>query len=149
MTTTNTTTRASAVITGRKGALTRGGAAIGASVAALAAWALLTGPLDLVLRARTGSEISEVAPANIGVSAMIVALGAWGVAAIVERRAAEPRHRWYQIAITVAVVSLAGPIVSAEGTEAILGLNLIHVVTALVVIPMVAKTLPVTGALRT
>lgn len=129
--------------------LVRAGAALGAAVAGLAAWALLTGPLGLELTARIGADVSGVGPAAIAVSALIAGLGGWGVAQIIERLAAQPRRRWRHFAVVVAVVSLGGPLTSAEGTESVIGLGLLHVVTALTVIPTVAATLPAKRERRT
>lgn len=132
----------------RGAGLIRSGAALGAGIAALAAWALLTGPLSLDLQARFGDEISDVGPVSVAVSAVMAGLGGWAVAAMVERRAARPRRRWLQIALFVAVSSLGGPFINAEGTEAIAGLVTLHVVTALVVVPAVTATVPTTGKPR-
>ena len=123
-------------------ALTRTGGVLGAGVAALAAWALLTGPLDLKLVAKVGTEVAEIGPVAVLVAAIIAGLGGWAVAAIIERRAVHPRRRWLQIGVLVAALSLGGPLTNAEGTEAFVGLGLLHLITASVVIPVVAMTIP-------
>ena len=61
-------------------------------------------------------------------------MAAWGVLALIERAGEHVRRRWTTLALTVLVLSLAGPLTAAETTEATLALLGLHLVVGAILI---------------
>ncbi|KIF76844.1 hypothetical protein QR77_29290 [Streptomyces sp. 150FB] len=118
--------------------LTVVGAVVGTAVVWLIAHQAVSGPL----KAKLGSgdaEPQEITIALVIVITAVVGLVAWGLLALLER-SAKGRTAWIWIAVVVFVLSLLGPLGSAEGTGAKISLALMHVVTAAVLIPGLTRT---------
>lgn len=106
-----------------------------ATLAALAAWFLLTEPAGIDLVARTGpSATMRVGPVAVAATAAVVGFAAWGLLAFLER-VAGPRARriWIIIASVLLALSLLGPL-GGVATSAVIGLLTLHLVVGVVLI---------------
>ena len=99
-----------------------------ALAAALIAWVLAVPVGGLELVASTGGvQPQPVGPPQIVIAVLLGAAGAAAVAALLGRFARHARGLWLGISITVGVLSLAGPTLSASGVSMVV-LMLMHVV---------------------
>lgn len=115
----------------------------GAVGVALLGW-VAVGPLagvDLAVRTGSpGSTPQHVGPAWVLAISLLVALAAWGVLAVVERRSRQGRRTWTILALVVLVVSLSGPLTAGVTASAKVALALLHVAVAGVLIPLLGRT---------
>ena len=111
-----------------------------APAAALATWAVaqLVG-IDLVVTGPDGD--TSVGPVDVVAAALAGALAGWAVVWLLERHSERPVVWWPFIGSTALAISIVGPSWLADGTGAV-ALIAMHVVTAVVVIRGLAKTLP-------
>jgi hypothetical protein len=109
-----------------------------APASALAAWALIR-LVGIDLEVSVGDGI--VGPADVGVAALVGALGGWLAARLLERHSPCPREHWSYLSSTALALSVIGPSWLAEGASAG-ALIALHFVVAAVVIVGFAKTLP-------
>lgn len=108
-----------------------------APVAALAAWApMRLAGADLAVRAG-----GTVGPADVVAAALVGGLGAWYVVRTLEDTTRRPAFWWPIVGSTVLGASLIGPSYLADGVDA-LALGGLHVVTAMVLIWGLERTLP-------
>ncbi|ASW52956.1 DUF6069 family protein [Plantactinospora sp. KBS50] len=113
--------------------------AVGVTTAAtLVGWLVLAAFVDL--RARTGGTEQTVGAVAVVATTLLAGLAGWGLLALLERRAGRARALWTGIAVAVAVLSLAGPLVQGVGGAAKLALAALHVITAAVLIPLLRRT---------
>ncbi|HET7305703.1 MAG TPA: DUF6069 family protein [Segeticoccus sp.] len=117
---------------------------VAAPAAAVGTWALLqAGGIELVTDAgRTVGAISVV------VVASLVALAGWGVVAVLERRTGRPALWWGLVASAALSLSILGPGAAATDAGVLLGLVLLHVVTAAVVMGGLSASLGRRPAVR-
>jgi hypothetical protein len=102
--------------------------AAAALAAALIAWVLAVPVGGLELVASTGGvQPQPVGPAQIVFAVLLGSAGAAVVSALIGRFARHARGVWLGISITVGVLSLAGPPLSAAGAS-MLVLMLLHVI---------------------
>lgn len=115
-----------------------------AAVAALVTWVVLVPLAGVELTARTGPDAAArvVGPVSVVVSTVVVALTAGLVAHLARRRAARPRLVWVVTGTMVLVLSFAGPLGQATTTAAMAALATFHVIVAAVVVPVLARALP-------
>jgi hypothetical protein len=106
------------------------------------AWLVLSPAAGVALSVTTAQGESTVGPASVLVSGALASLGALAAAWLARRFAGRPRRAFTIVALAVLVVSLVGPIGSADSTSAALGLTVLHLVVAAVVVPLVARGLP-------
>jgi|SRR5580700_6780142 hypothetical protein len=128
--------------TGRRG-LGRAITVAGATLAAVAVWAIAVPLLGAHLLIRFGSG----APENIGLdyivgATVIASLIGWGVLALMERRTPRARRIWSALAVVVVLVSLALPLSAGTSTSTKLVLALMHIAVG----SMLMVGLPRTGA---
>ena len=108
---------------------------LGATAAALVVW-LVAGPLaGLDLKVSTG----EVGVGAVIATPLIAGLVGWGLLALLERTARNPRRLWTTIAVVFLVISLAGPLTLAATVPAMIALVCMHLVTGAVLIPMLPR----------
>jgi hypothetical protein len=106
------------------------------------AWLVLSPIAGVDMSVTTAQAETTVGPASVLVSGAVASLGALAAAWLARRFAGRPRRAFTIVALAVLVVSLAGPIGSANSTSAALGLTVLHLVVAAVVVPLVARGLP-------
>ncbi len=123
-------------------------ALLGSVVAGVGTWVVLSPLAGLSLSATTGGQQREVGALAVGLSAVVVALGAAIVAALVRRAATRPRRTFLLVSGAVLVLSFSGPVGQADSVSAGVGLSLLHLVVATAVVPVLASALPTRKARR-
>ncbi|MFC7533147.1 DUF6069 family protein [Actinoplanes sp. GCM10030250] len=106
-------------------------AVTGAAVAAAEAAYLVIhygAGVDLALHSGT-----TVGAASVAVAALVAALAGWALLAVLERFTKRARTVWTVVAAVVYGLSLLGP-VDAVSTSAVVGLDILHAVVAVVLI---------------
>jgi hypothetical protein len=111
-----------------------------AAASALVFWTLTDGIGGIDLAIRQGGATQPVGPAPVAATTLIVGFLAWGLLAILERRAQRPARAWRIIALAVFVVSLSGPLGSGADLSSKLILAGMHMLVALILIPNLPKT---------
>lgn len=114
-------------------------------VAAVAVWVVAEPVLGFDLRgpAHGGGETHDVNAAVVAAAALAASLAGWTLLVVLERFTTRARSLWTAVALTVAVLSLAGPLSSAGITVANqYWLALMHVGVAVVLIPLLRRTTP-------
>jgi CDP-diglyceride synthetase len=121
-------------------------AVVAAIVSTSLAWALVEGPGGVDLKApvfEAGQDVFDVGLVAVILTSGLAALAAWAVLAVVERRSSNPRRTWTILAVFGLVLSF-GPVVSGTGIDSADRwlLATLHVVTGLVLIPLMYWTIP-------
>ncbi|SIR30272.1 hypothetical protein SAMN05444858_108102 [Micromonospora avicenniae] len=78
------------------------------------------------LAVRQGDTTMHIGPVAVVVAALIAGLAAWGLLALLERTVGHPVRTFRIIALTVLVLSLAGPLGSGIGISSRLALLAMH-----------------------
>jgi hypothetical protein len=119
----------------------RPAAVLAAVAAAIAGWLLAdpVGGIDLTVT--MNGEPTTVGPFDTGGVALAAGLAAWGVLALMERTSEQVRRPWTSLALTVLVLSLAGPLTAAETTEATLALLGLHLLVGTILIVALRETI--------
>lgn len=102
--------------------------------------------VDLVVS--RGGRSSAVGAVDVIGAALVAALLGWWVVRQIEQRSKNPLRLWARVSSSALAVSLIGPSWFADGGTA-LALISLHVVTAVVVIAGLARTLPVRTVCQT
>jgi hypothetical protein len=104
----------------------RSAAVLAAVAGALVGW-VIAGPVSGIdLTVTVNNEPTTVGPLDAGATALAAGLAAWGILALMERAGEDARRHWTTLALTVLVLSLAGPLTAAETTAATLALLGLH-----------------------
>ena len=114
-------------------------AVVAAIVSTSLAWALVEGPGGVDLKA----HVFDVGLVAVILTSGLAALAAWAVLTVVERRSSNPRRTWTILAVFGLVLSF-GPVVSGTGIDSADRwlLATLHVVSGLVLIPLMYWTIP-------
>ncbi len=118
-------------------------AVLGATVAAVAIWAVATtAGAELTVSFGAGQPIQKITVVNVVVTALIGSLAGWGLLALLRRFTAKPRAIWTAIAIVAALLSLWGPLsaIASAGTKA--SLVAMHLAVAAIMIAALRRTAP-------
>lgn len=116
-------------------------AAVGGAVAAgLAIWVVAVPGLGVELTARSGGGELVVGPPSVVLAGLVAGLGGWGLLALLERFAGRPRVAWTVTAVTVLVLSLAGPLAQATTVSAAAVLVAMHIAVGTVVVVVLGRT---------
>lgn len=132
------------VVTGRGRTRARVLAVAGGALAATVVH-LLAGALgaDMAVPAFDGQGTEQIAAVGVALSALAGALVGWGLALAAGRWAARPRVTWLVVAGVGLVFSFV-PVIAIDATAATRAvLALEHLAVAAVMIPVLARTLPV------
>lgn len=108
---------------------------------ALAGWLIADPVGGIDLRVIMNDEPTTVGPLDAGGVALAAGLAAWGALALSERAGEEVRRPWTALALTVLVLSLAGPLTAAETTEATLALLGLHLLVGAILIVALRQTI--------
>ncbi|MEV4348174.1 DUF6069 family protein [Actinoplanes sp. NPDC049596] len=90
------------------------------------------GGIDLAVR--QGGSVQEIGAAAVVVTALLAGLAAWGLLALLERKAAHPVRTFRIIALVVLLISLAGPLGSGVGLSSKLVLLGMHLTVGIALI---------------
>lgn len=114
-----------------------------AALAGVLAWVLIepVGGVDLMGPARSSRPQLDINAVAVAMSALVSTLIGWGVLALMERRARNPRRAILIFAVVGTILSLGAPF-SGGGidTGQRMLLLLLHLVVAAVFIPLMART---------
>jgi hypothetical protein len=108
----------------------------GASLAAVAVWAVAVPLSGTHLLIRFGSGAAQSVGFEYVVGASLVAsLAGWGLLALLERRTARARRTWTGIALVALALSLSLPLIAGLTVSSKIALALMHIAVAAVLIP--------------
>jgi len=108
----------------------------GASLAAVAVWAIAVPLLGTHLLIRFGSGPAQgVAIETVVGASLAAALLGWGLLTVLERRTARAQMIWTRIAIAVLLVSFSLPLSAGVTISSKAALALMHLAVAAVLIP--------------
>jgi hypothetical protein len=126
----------------RSPAARRGLAVLVAVVATLVVWVVEVPLLGFDLRARPVPGVAPVvvAPAAVAFVTLLAGLVAWGLLAMLERVTPLARRIWTIVAVVVFLISLIGPLGGGVTVTAAVGLACMHLVAAVVLIPLLARS---------
>lgn len=105
-----------------------------AAVAALVAWIVAGVPGGLLLEVEINGAEQSIGPVAVFVSSLLAGLAAWGLLAILERKAKQSRRTWTITAVAVLAVSLVSPLTSAVETVTWVVLWIMHLIVGAVLI---------------
>lgn len=130
-----TTTRVNA--DGRAPASQRAISVAGATLAALAVWAIAVPGLgvDLVIRFGSGTP-QTVGIGSVVTAALVASLLGWGLLSLLERRARQARVIWTVAALAALAASFSLPLIAGTTASTVAALSLMHVAVAGVLIPL-------------
>lgn len=119
--------------------------AAGGALAAALAWTVEVPLLGIHLDFRFGAGPGQAIAVGqvIGV-ALAASVGGWLLLALIERRTPRARFTWTVIALAVLAASLALPLAAATTGSAAAALIVMHLAVGAVVIPGLARTVPLT-----
>lgn len=138
MTTTETAVRAPSAPAVRKRRRTRAVAVVAAAAATFVVWTVAYPIAGVDLVVDSGSGPTTVGPVAVVLVTVLAGLAAWGLLALLERVSRRGTTIWTWTAAAVLLLSLLGPIGSAEGGGATVALLAMHLVTGAVLIPTMA-----------
>ncbi|MEA2373259.1 MAG: hypothetical protein QOH12_3653 [Solirubrobacteraceae bacterium] len=115
-------------------------AVIGATAAALVAWAIASPLATLTVHAGSGPGTTHVGAASVAPAAVLAGLLGWGLLAALERTISSARTTWTVIAFVVLAISFAGPLSAGVGAATVVALVCIHLAAAGVLIPALSRT---------
>ncbi|XVV14767.1 DUF6069 family protein [Actinoplanes sp. CA-131856] len=90
------------------------------------------GGLDLAVRQGGGTQ--QIGAAAVVATALVAGLAAWGLLALLERKARHPVRTFRIIALVVLLISLAGPLGGGEGLHSKLVLLGMHLTVGIALI---------------
>jgi|GEM_PF-2664927 len=111
-------------------------------VAAVIAWAAIHSIGHVKLEVKNSGKVQTVNLAAVIVASLVAGLLAWLVVAVLARRSANARRTWQILGWLGLLVSLSGPLSLATTSSAKAGLACMHLVTAIILVPSLARTLP-------
>ena len=138
MTTTATAVHAPSAECVRKRRRTRALAVVAAAAATFVVWTVAVPIAGVDLVVDSGSGSTTVTPVAVVLVTVLAGLAAWGLLALLERFTRRGTTIWSWTAAAVLLVSLLGPIGSADGGGATAALLAMHLVTGAVLIPIMA-----------
>jgi hypothetical protein len=124
----------------RKRRRTRGLAIVAAVGATFTVWTIARPIAGADLIVDTGAGPTTVTPFAVVLVTVVVGLAAWGLLALLERFTRRAATVWTWVAAAVLVISLLGPIGSANGAGATAALVGMHVAAGAVLIPLMARS---------
>lgn len=110
--------------------------------AAVIAWVMIHSVGHVKLEVKNSGKVQTVNLASVIVASLVAGLLAWLVVAVLARRSANARRNWQILGWLGLLVSLSGPLSLATTSSAKAGLACMHLVTAVILVPSLARTLP-------
>jgi hypothetical protein len=124
---------------------TAAAAVVGATVAAIAIWAVATAAgADLTVSFAPGQP-QKITVVNVVVAALVGSLAGWGLLALLGRFTAKARAVWTVIAIVAALLSLGGPLSATATASTKASLVAMHLAVATVLIVVLRRQVPATS----
>lgn len=111
-----------------------------AAVAGTAAvWLVAHAGFSVDVQAESGGTVQTVGLPAVVVATLVAGLAAWGLLAVLERRAAKPARLFVIIALVALVLSMGGPLGGRTGAAKAVLVSL-HLMAALILVPGLART---------
>jgi hypothetical protein len=114
-------------------------AVAGAAGAAVLTWAVAVPLLGVDLRVGTGGAAQAVGPGSVVAAAAVAGVLGWALLALLVRTVARAEAVWRALAVAVLLLSLGGPVAMGVGTASVVVLLALHVVVALVLVPLLPR----------
>jgi hypothetical protein len=115
-------------------------AVLGATVAATAIWALATwAGAEFSVSFGPGQPIQKVTVVNVVVAALVGSLAGWGLLSLLRGFTSKARAIWTVVAITVALLSLWGPLSATATAGTKVSLVAMHLTVATVLIVLLRR----------
>ncbi len=114
-------------------------AVAGAAGAAVLTWAVAVPLLGVDLRVGTGGAAQAVGPGSVVAAAAVAGVLGWALLALLVRTVARAEAVWRAFAVAVLLLSLGGPVAMGVGTASVVVLLALHVVVALVLVPLLPR----------
>ncbi len=111
-------------------------AAIGAAVLT---WAVAVPLSGVELRVGMAGAARTVGVGSIVTAAAVAGLLGWALLALLVRSVARAEAVWRAVAVVVLLLSLGGPVAMGVGTASVVVLLALHVVVALVLVPLLPR----------
>jgi hypothetical protein len=115
-------------------------AVAGAAGAAVLTWAVAVPLLGVDLRVGTGGAAQAVGPGSVVAAAAVAGVLGWALLALLVRTVARAEAVWRALAVAVLLLSLGGPVAMGVGTASVVVLLALHVVVALVLVPLLPRS---------
>jgi xanthosine utilization system XapX-like protein len=109
--------------------------------AAVIAWVMIHSVGHVKLEVKNSGKVQTVNLASVIIASLLAGLLAWLVVALLARRAGHPRRTWQILGWLGLLVSLSGPLSLATTSSAKAGLACLHLVTAIILVPSLARTI--------
>jgi hypothetical protein len=106
----------------------------GASVAALAVWAVADPLAGIDLTVRLSGAEQHVGAGAVVAASLVAGFAAWASLALLERLTRRGRRIWTVLAVVVLALSLSGPL-GAVGAASLVALACMHLTVGAVLIP--------------
>ena len=114
-------------------------AVAGAAGAALLTWAVAVPLLGVDLLAGAEGAARAVGPGSVVAAAAVAGVLGWALLALLVRTVARAEAVWRASAVAVLLLSLGGPVATGVGTASVVVLLALHVVVALVLVPLLPR----------
>jgi hypothetical protein len=114
-------------------------AVAGAAGAAVLTWAVAVPLLGVDLRVGTEGAAQAVGPGSVVAAAAVAGVLGWALLALLVRTVARAEAVWRAFAVAVLLLSLGGPVAMGVGTASVVVLLALHVVVALVLVPLLPR----------
>jgi hypothetical protein len=114
-------------------------AVAGAAGAAVLTWAVAVPLLGVDLRVGMAGAARAVGPGSVVAAAAAAGLLGWALLALLVRTVARAEAVWRAFAVVVLLLSLGGPVAMGVGTASVVVLLALHVVVALVLVPLLPR----------
>lgn len=116
-------------------------AVFSAVLAAVIAFVMIHTVAHVKLEVKNSGKVQAVNMASVIIASLVAGLLAWLVVAVLDRRAKNPRRTWQILGWLGLLVSLSGPLSLATTSSAKAGLACMHLVTAIILVPSLARTI--------
>jgi hypothetical protein len=114
-------------------------AVAGAAGAAVLTWAVAVPLLGVHLRVGMAGAARTVGPGSVVAAAAVAGVLGWALLALLVRTVARAEAVWRAVAVVVLLLSLGGPVAMGVGTASVVVLLALHVVVALVLVPLLPR----------
>jgi hypothetical protein len=111
----------------------------GAAGAAVLTWALAVPLLGVELRVGMEGAARTVGPGSVVAAAAVAGVLGWALLALLVRTVARAEAVWRAFAVAVLLLSLGRPVATGVGTASVVVLLALHVVVALVLVPLLPR----------
>jgi len=121
--------------------LSRPLAVLSAVLAAVLAFVMIHSVGHVKLEVKNSGKVQTVNLATVIVVSLLAGLVSWLVVKVLSKRGGNPRRTWMILGWLALLVSLSGPLSLATTSQAKAALACMHIVTAVILVPSMARTM--------